>query len=112
MLRLAAASALLMLGACATISGPREGRELVGETLRVETIRNEVSTLRFRRDGTVRAEFGGNELTGRWNVHAGQLCFFWRGAPRECWRYAAPFERGRTVSIRSDRGNRVRVTRL
>ena len=78
----------------------------------METARGDVTTLRFRRDGRVRADFRGRSVTGRWQVEDRRLCFYWRGAPRECWPYRRPFERGRTRSVTSDRGNELRVTRL
>lgn len=101
-----------LLGACATVAPERQaGDELVGRSLRVETSGGQVSTLTFAEDGSVRAAFGRNRVTGRWQVRDRQLCFFWTGAERECWRYAAPFPAGRTVTLTSDRGNVVHVTR-
>lgn len=74
------------------------------------TARGDVTDLRFRRDGTVRATFRRGSATGRWQVRDRRLCFFWSGAPRECWPYREPFERGRTRNLTSDRGNQLRVT--
>lgn len=103
----------MLISACATLlPGSRPGAELAGQSLRVQTSRGQVSTLQFRRDGAVRALFGDKELIGRWEVVNEQLCFFWGQAPRECWAYRAPFPRGQTVGLTSDRGNAVRVTRL
>lgn len=110
----------LLLGACASGRGQsgrdqavqraQPGAELAGRTLTVETGQGQRSTLRFRRNGVVRAFFGDNELAGRWEVRDRQLCFFWPRAPRECWPYRTPFQRGRTAILTSDRGNAVRVT--
>ena len=72
----------------------------------------EVTTLRFLRDGEVRATFRRRTLAGRWRVSDRRLCFYWPRAPRECWPYRAPFERGRARTLTSDRGNVVRVTLL
>jgi hypothetical protein len=78
----------------------------------MQTVRGEVTTLRFGQGGAVRAAFRGRSVNGRWRVADRRLCFFWRGARRECWPYRAPFERGRTRTVTSDRGNTVRVTAL
>lgn len=103
----------MLLSACATIlPSSRPGSELAGQSLRVETSGGQTSTLHLNRGGVVRAVFGSNAVTGRWQVQQQQLCFFWTGAPRECWRYETPFRRGRTESVTSDRGNVVRVTLL
>lgn len=110
-LAIAFGSAILLSG-CATIRGERPGSELVGRTLSLQTARGEVSTLRFRSDGTVRAAFARGSVVGRWQAGDRSLCFFWSGAPRECWPYREPFVRGRTRTITSDRGNVVRVTML
>lgn len=102
-------SSLLMAG-CATLGLGGPGGELAGETLRMETARGQTSYLRFQGDGTVRAAFGENVATGRWEILNRNLCFYWTGAPRECWPYAAPLRPGETRTITSDRGNVVRVT--
>ena len=113
---LAAAAGALALAGCSTlgISDPRyqapPGAELVGQRLLVESARGQASTMTFAGDGIVRAAFGTQQATGRWQVLDDQLCFYWGQAPRECWPYAAPFVRGRTVALTSDRGNAVRVT--
>ena len=109
---LATALAGIVLAGCATTPGPAPGSELIGRTLRMQTSRGEVTRLRFRDDGRVRAAFGGRSLDGRWRVSNRRLCFFWPRARRECWPYRSPFERGRTRTLTSDRGNAVRVTLL
>ncbi len=108
----AALCASLLLGACSTVVPPSRapGQELVGGALRVETARGQVSTLHLDRGGVARAAFGGNEIRGRWELSAGNLCFFWGSAPRECWPYTGQFRRGQAVAVTSDRGNRVQVT--
>ena len=112
----AALCASLLLGACSTIVPPGRGaagapgQELVGRALRVETSRGQVSTLHLDPGGVARAAFGGNEIRGRWELQAGQLCFFWGAAPRECWPYSGQFRLGEAVAVTSDRGNRVQVT--
>ena len=103
----------MLISACATVlPNTQPGAELAGQSLRVQTSRGDVSTLQFREDGAVRALFGERELIGRWELTDGRLCFFWGQAPRECWPYRGAFRRGQTVSVTSDRGNVVRVTRL
>lgn len=102
----------LALSGCATLRSGPSGSELVGQTLRMETARGQVSTLDFRRDGRVRATFGRNNVDGRWEVRDRSLCFHWRGAARECWPYRDRFERGRPRNLTSDRGNQVIVTLL
>jgi hypothetical protein len=84
--------------------------EFVGRAIEVQTANNQSSTLRFDADGTVRAQFGTQQMEGRWNLQRGQLCFTWAGNYRECWPYARPFRVGRTVPLTSDRGNAIRVT--
>lgn len=109
---LAAAAATVLLAACATSRGPPPGSELIGRTLRIQTERGQVTSLRFRDNGSVRATFRGGSLNGRWQASKRRLCFFWPRARRECWPYRSRFERGRTRSLTSDRGNVVRVTLL
>lgn len=105
-----AASATTLAG-CATVMPPSQpGAELAGRTLRMETARGPVTMLSFQRGGVVRAAFGNNVVQGRYEVVNRNLCFHWAGAPRECWPYAAPFRRGETRAITSDRGNAIRVT--
>lgn len=108
----AVAGAAAMLGGCATLVGAPQGSELVGETVRVETAQERASTMTFRRDGMVVARFGEREVAGRWRIEGDWLCFYWTGAPRECWPYADRFRPGVTVPVTSDRGNRVEVTLL
>ena len=108
----AALCGLILLSGCATIRGERSGSELVGRTLSMQTPRGEVTTLRFRSNGTVRATFARGSIVGRWQAEDGRLCFLWSGAPRECWPYSEPFVRGRTRTISSDRGNVLQVTML
>ena len=98
------------LAACATGGRGHEEPEFVGRSLQVEASTGQVTTLRFSRDGTVVARFGEQETQGRWSLERGELCFTWRQTFRECWPYTQRFREGRTVAIRSDRGNVVRVT--
>jgi hypothetical protein len=100
------------LAGCATVRGGpgREEPEFVGRSMRVETAAGQVTILRFDRDGTVTARFNERETEGRWSLERRQLCFTWARNFRECWPYAQRFREGRTVSIRSDRGNVVQVT--
>jgi hypothetical protein len=110
---LTVASLAILVSGCASLfprSGP--GSELVGRDLRMQTSRGQVSTLQFRNKQVVRALFGPREVLGRWQVERGQLCFYWTGAPRECWPYDRPLRSGETRNITSDRGNAVRVTLL
>jgi hypothetical protein len=100
----------LVLAGCATIRGADPGEELIGRTLQIETARGEATQLLFRDRQRVTASFRGRSVSGRWRVRDRRLCFFWAGAPRECWPYRDPFERGRTRNVTSDRGNVVQVT--
>ena len=107
---------LVSLGIAASLAGCATGRrgseepEFVGRSMRVETAAGQVTILRFERDGTVVARFNERETEGRWSLEPRQLCFTWARNFRECWPYAQRFREGRTVSIRSDRGNVVQVT--
>jgi len=98
------------LAGCATNRRGSEEPEFVGRSMRVETATGQVTTLRFERDGTVIARFNERESEGRWSLEPRQLCFTWARNFRECWPYTQRFREGRTVSIRSDRGNVVQVT--
>jgi hypothetical protein len=98
------------LAGCATGRGGSESPEFVGRSMRVETAAGQVTILRFERDGAVFARFNERETEGRWSLGDRQLCFTWARNFRECWPYAQRFREGRTVSIRSDRGNQVQVT--
>jgi hypothetical protein len=98
------------LAGCATGGRRSEEPEFVGRAMTVQTSAGQLSTLRFQQDGTVIARFGEQETRGEWSLDARQLCFTWARNFRECWPYTAPFRRGRTTTIRSDRGNVVQVT--
>jgi hypothetical protein len=108
--------AAALLASCSVIPGgdrdrrPPPGPEFAGRSMTVVAANGQASTLRFGRDGGVVAEFGDRETQGRWALERRKLCFTWGGSYRECWPYAQPFERGRTRTITSDRGNVVRVT--
>ena len=104
--------AALFVGGCATTSDRPGGGTLAGRSIRMQTANGQTSTLSFARDGTVRAAFGERQLAGRYEVDEGRLCFFWGSAPRECWPYSAPYPRGETIRLTSDRGNVVNVTML
>ena len=107
---LAVAAALALSGCVSVASRPQPGQELVNRWMKVQPASGAMSTLHFRPDGTVTAAFGRQAIAGRWQVLGQRLCFFWRGAPRECWPYSSPFRRGSARALTSDRGNRVRVT--
>jgi hypothetical protein len=98
------------LAGCATGRPRSEEPEFVGRAMTVQTGAGQVSTLRFQQDGTVVARFGEQETRGEWSLEPRQLCFTWARNFRECWPYTEPFRRGRTTTIRSDRGNVVQVT--
>ncbi len=98
------------LAGCATgRQGPAEP-EFVGRTMSVQANTGQVTMLRFYRDGRVEARFDRQQSQGRWNLERQRLCFTWAGNFRECWPYTRPFRRGETVTVRSDRGNVIRVT--
>jgi hypothetical protein len=104
-----------MLNACS--NGPRPstesrapGAELIGRNVRLETSSGQASILRFEENGVVHAQFGGKDVAGNWVATRERLCFSWAGTSRECWPYSAPFERGETLTLTSDRGNVVKVT--
>ena len=97
---------------CATGRESASAGDLAGRTLRMTATNGQVTTLRFRDDGMVRARFGGRSLDGRWRISGRRLCFDWPQARRECWPYREPFQRGRTRTLTSDRGNVVRVTMI
>lgn len=111
-------AAAALLSACSTLVPPSSvspvtmapGAELIGQTVRLETAGGQVSNLHFAGNGVVHAQFGEQQVTGNWVANDSRLCFAWTGAPRECWPYTAPFPRGETVTLTSDRGNQVRVT--
>jgi hypothetical protein len=98
-----------VLAGCVT---PREerGPEFVGRALRVQAASGQITTLFLHPDGTVEARFDGKTSAGRWGFGDGNLCYTWSGNYRECWPHTAPFLPGRTETVRSDRGNVVKVT--
>ena len=110
--RLLPLAALLLIAGCATGRGPSPTADLAGRSLRMTAANGQVTTLRFRGDGSVRATFGRRNLDGRWRATGQRLCFHWPNVRRECWPYREPFVRGRTRTLTSDRGNVVRVTLL
>ena len=112
-LPLLASAALLLVPACSTILPRSEARlSPAGQTLQVIAANGAESRMQFRPDGRVVAAFGERSITGEWTMQEEGLCFRWANAAVECWPYARPFERGRTVTVTSTRGNVVRVTRL
>lgn len=113
---------LFALGACSSSGsvdapvglGPNRdsrGSELVNNSVRVETATGATSTMYFAADGNVRANFSGRTTAGRWAVEGTKLCFTW-GPVKDCWPYPAPFRKGETRTVTSDRGNTVKVTLL
>lgn len=109
--RIVAVAAMSLAAAgCATMGGQMREPEFVGRTVTVQTQSGQTSNLHFRRDGTVEARFGERRTEGRWELGGGRLCFTWARDFRECWPHTEPFRVGRTETIRSDRGNVVRVT--
>ncbi len=105
--------AMLLLSGCGTLfDRGSSGGELVGRSVRLVPAQGPASTLSFGGNGVVRSTFGRRSATGRWWVRGRRLCFLWAGSFRECWPYPRPFPYRRTVRIRSDRGNLVRVTLL
>lgn len=111
LLRALVPAALLLLAGCVSPGTPRAAPSPAGQTLRTEAA-NGSSLLRLQPDGTVLATFGQRTASGRWAQAGERLCFTWGGgALTECWPYAQAFPRGRTVTVTSDRGNIVRVTR-
>jgi len=112
MYRFAPIVLLPFIAACATLV-PRTSADIspAGQTLRVIAAGGE-SRMQFRPNGQVIAAFGERSFTGQWTLQAEGLCFRWGTAPVECWPYTRPFERGRTVTVTSTRGNVVQVTRL
>lgn len=114
--RLLASSLLagaFLVGGCSTIL-PRDRTSVspAGQTLQVVAANGATSRMQFRPNGQVVAAFGDRSVTGEWNLQQDGLCFRWGNSAVECWPYARPFERGRTVTVTSTRGNTVRVTRL
>ena len=109
---LASACSILLAG-CSTIL-PRGSDNLspAGQTLRVIAANGAESRMQFRSDGRVIAAFGERSVTGQWTMQDEGLCFRWGSAAVECWPYDRPFERGRTVTVTSTRGNVVQITRL
>ena len=110
-------AAALLLGACSVIPGGDRGPErgppapeFVGRQMSVVAANGQTTTLRFAGDGRVTARFNERETAGRWALERRRLCFTWGASYRECWPYTQRFERGRTRTITSDRGNVVRVT--
>lgn len=112
MLRLAPLVLLLAAAGCSTLVPRTAGFTPAGQTLQVIAANGSESRMQFRPDGRVVAAFGQSSITGEWNIQDEGLCFRWGEAPVECWPYSRPFERGRTVTVTSTRGNVVRVTRL
>ncbi len=112
-------SGSVLAAGCSTLGiggGDRRqaGGELVGRSARLVTNNGQGSTLRFQQGGRVTALFGRREAAGRWWARDAKLCFEWGGQTRtrECWPYTQPFRRGQTRTVRSDRGNVVKVTLL
>jgi hypothetical protein len=101
------------LAGCSTILPPGRGPLTpAGQTLRVVAANGAQSRMHFGDGGRVTASVGDRSLEGEWNLQEEGLCFRWGSAPVECWPYLRPFERGRTVTVTSTRGNVVRVTAL
>ena len=108
----ASLAVLVSLSACSTIVPRGDRMSPAGQTLRVVAANGAASQMVFRSDGHVIATFGQRSITGDWNLQDEGLCFRWANAAVECWPYNRPFERGRTVTVTSTRGNVVQVTRM
>lgn len=112
MRRIAPFLLLPLVAACSTVVPRTQALSPEGQTLRVIAANGQESRMQFRSDGSVVAAYGDRSFTGRWNMQSEGLCFHWGNAPVECWPYARNFERNRTTTITSTRGNIVQVTRL
>lgn len=112
MRRLAPFIVLPLIAGCSTVVPRTADLTPQGQTLRVIAANGQESRMQFRSDGTVVAAYGERSFTGQWTMQSEGLCFRWGQAPLECWPYARNFERGRTVTVTSTRGNVVQVTRL
>ena len=112
MLRLAPLVPLPLVAACSTMVPRTAELSPAGQTLQVIAANGAESQMQFRSNGQVVAAFGERSVTGAWTMEEGGLCFRWGSAPVECWPYERQFERGRTVTITSTRGNVIQVTRL
>lgn len=94
-------------------SDPQIVEGLAGRTARVVLADGRTIMVTHERDGTARMTGeDGLEMTGRWSVTNGQLCFDWTGQPRECWPYGGPLTPGQTVRSSSDRGQVITTTLL
>jgi hypothetical protein len=108
--------AAVLLAGCSTLGvapdrdRPAPEPSFAGRLMTVVAANGQASTLRFERDGTVRAIFGKQETQGRWRLDDGDLCFTWAAEYKECWKDVGEFERRRTRTITSNRGNVVKVT--
>jgi hypothetical protein len=102
---------LAALAGCATGGGrePDGPPEFVGRALSVTAANGQETILRFRPDGVVAAHFGSQVTQGQWTLARGELCFTWRQTFRECWPRGERFREDRALTVRSDRGNVVRV---
>lgn len=111
--RYAPLALLPVLAACSTMV-PRTTADIspAGQTLQVVAAGGVASQMQFRSNGQVVAAANGRSFTGDWTLQEEGLCFRWGTAPVECWPYNRQFERGRTVTVTSTRGNVVQVTRL
>jgi len=83
---------------------------LSGRTARVESADGRIIYVTHNPDGTARMTGGGLDMSGRWSVANGQLCFDWGNQPRECWPYAGPLQPGIPVRSTSDRGQIITTT--
>ena len=107
-----AAAASLVLAACMSTPAPAplDGSELVGQVVRVQMPGAGPTQLRFNAGGTVTGSSAAGEATGQWAVENGQLCMEWPRLGRDCYPYAEPFRRGRTVTLTGTSGATVQVT--
>ncbi|QPQ55415.1 hypothetical protein IC614_02045 [Allosphingosinicella flava] len=94
-------------------SDPEIVEGLSGRTARVQLADGRTLLVTHHRDGTAHMTGdGGLDMTGRWSVSNGQLCFDWTGQPRECWPYGGPLTPGEKVQSTSSRGQIITTTLL
>ena len=73
-----------------------------------------VNTIYLDGDGSLRIirEEDGGTTTGHWFARNDMVCLEWQPRGRECWPFDRVASRDLPTVITSDRGQRVRITRL
>lgn len=108
-------SATLLLLATAALAARAQARppsELYGKVLKVER-GDGTFYVRHKRGGIAEVTTpAGRDVTGRWRLADGNICYDFAAKLAECWSYRGPLRTGKAVGSVASDGRKARITLL